>query len=440
LTASNRIDDLCKMLCDIITIGDELLIGQVNDTNSGWIAREMNSIGVRVNQFITVNDRPDHIVEAVRNALSKADIILITGGLGPTRDDLTKETLAGFFNSHLVEDNRVLKELETYFASRGRKLTDTNKKQALVPDNCQVLYNPNGTAPGMWFEKEEKVVVSMPGVPYEMKAMMKQHVIPKVISRYNLPEVFHHTIMTTGVGESFLSDIISDWETALPGYIRLAYLPSPGLVRLRLSCYNSNAAVREEILQLSKHLNTLIGNYIYGYDDVLLEEELGRLLKQNSQSLSIAESCTGGYLSHLITSVPGSSDYYIGSTISYANEVKTRILDVDPELIKSRGAVSEEVALAMVTGVRSTLGSTWSISTTGIAGPGGGSEEKPVGTVWIGISGPSGTFAKKFNFANDRIRNIQMTSMFAMNLLRMEILRQHETAGLEQNPGKENNN
>jgi len=425
------------MLCDIITIGDELLIGQVNDTNSGWIAREMNSIGVRVNQFITVNDRSDHIIEAVENALSNVDIVLVTGGLGPTRDDLTKETLAGFFNSRLIEDARVLQELETYFASRGRKLTDTNKKQALVPDNCEVLYNPNGTAPGMWFEKNEKVLVSMPGVPYEMKAMMRQHVIPKIIHRFNLPEVFHHTIMTTGVGESFLSDIISDWETSLPGYIRLAYLPSPGLVRLRLSCYNSNAAVKEEILQLSKKLNLLIGKYIYGYDDVLLEEELGRLLKENMHTLSVAESCTGGYLSHLITSVPGSSGYYIGSTISYANEVKTRILDVDPDLIRKKGAVSEEVAIAMATGVRTTLGSTWSISTTGIAGPGGGTQVKPVGTVWIGIAGPSVSFAKQFNFANDRIRNIQLSSMFAMNLLRMEIIRLQETAILEQNPEQE---
>jgi nicotinamide-nucleotide amidase len=426
------------MLCEIITIGDELLIGQVYDTNSGWIAREMNSIGVRINQFITVNDRSDHILGAVSDALSRADIVLITGGLGPTRDDLTKETLAGFFKSRLIEDSRVLEELENYFASRGRKLTETNRKQALVPDNCEVLYNANGTAPGMWFEKDEKVLVSMPGVPHEMKAMMKQHVIPKIISRFNLPEVFHHTIMTTGVGESFLSDIISEWETSLPGYIRLAYLPSPGLVRLRLSCYNSNPAVKEEILQLAKQLKPLIGSYIYGFNDVLLEEELGRLLKEFSQTISVAESCTGGYLSHLITSVPGSSEYYIGSTISYANDVKTKILDVEPDLIRSKGAVSREVAEAMANGVRTTLGSTWSISTTGIAGPGGGSAEKPVGTVWIGISGPAGTFAKQFNFANDRLRNIQMSSMFAMNLLRMEIIRQHETAILEQNPGKEN--
>lgn len=410
------------MNCEIITIGDELLIGQVIDTNSAWMATRLNEAGIRVKQMTSVSDDPEHITKELKAALNRSAIVLITGGLGPTKDDLTKDTLCRFFNTTLVEDPKVVHDLTVYFKSRGRELTETNRKQAEIPANCTPVYNKNGTAPGMWFDFEGKVIVSMPGVPYEMKAMMDEIVIPKLSSLFQLPKVSHQTIITTGVGESFLSDLLEPWETRLPPYFKLAYLPSTGMVRLRLSCYQSNDSLEFQLMEELEKAKLLIGKYIYGYNDDTPEKIVGKLLIEKNQTLAVAESCTGGYISHLITSVPGSSTYYIGSTISYANEVKTRFLGVSQEVIADKGAVSEEVAKAMAEGVRSTLGSTWAISTTGIAGPGGGTPEKPVGTVWIGLAGPNVLIAKKFQFGNDRLRNIQITAISAFSMLRKEIL------------------
>ncbi len=410
------------MNCEIITIGDELLIGQVIDTNSAWMATRLNEAGIRVKQMTSVSDDPEHITKELKAALNRSAIVLITGGLGPTKDDLTKDTLCRFFNTTLVEDPKVVHDLTVYFKSRGRELTETNRKQAEIPANCTPVYNKNGTAPGMWFDFEGKVIVSMPGVPYEMKAMMDEIVIPKLSSLFQLPIVSHQTIITTGVGESFLSDLLEPWETRLPPYFKLAYLPSTGMVRLRLSCYQSNDSLEFQLMEELEKAKLLIGKYIYGYNDDTPEKIVGKLLIEKNQTLAVAESCTGGYISHLITSVPGSSTYYIGSTISYANEVKTRFLGVSQEVIADKGAVSEEVAKAMAEGVRSTLGSTWAISTTGIAGPGGGTPEKPVGTVWIGLAGPNVLIAKKFQFGNDRLRNIQITAISAFSMLRKEIL------------------
>lgn len=410
------------MNCEIITIGDELLIGQVIDTNSAWMATRLNEAGIRVKQMTSVSDDPEHITKELKAALNRSAIVLITGGLGPTKDDLTKDTLCRFFNTTLIEDPKVVHDLTVYFKSRGRELTETNRKQAEIPANCTPVYNKNGTAPGMWFDFEGKVIVSMPGVPYEMKAMMDEIVIPKLSSLFRLPKVSHQTIITTGVGESFLSDLLEPWETRLPPYFKLAYLPSTGMVRLRLSCYQSNDSLEVQLMEEVEKAKLLIGKYIYGYNDDTPEKIVGKLLIEKSQSLAVAESCTGGYISHLITSVPGSSTYYIGSTISYANEVKTRFLGVSQEVIADKGAVSEEVAKAMAEGVRSTLGSTWAISTTGIAGPGGGTADKPVGTVWIGLAGPNVLIAKKFQFGNDRLRNIQITAISAFTMLRKEIL------------------
>lgn len=410
------------MNCEIITIGDELLIGQVIDTNSAWMATRLNEAGIRVKQMTSVSDDPEHITKELKAALNRSAIVLITGGLGPTKDDLTKDTLCRFFNTTLVEDPKVVHDLTVYFKSRGRELTETNRKQAEIPANCTPVYNKNGTAPGMWFDFEGKVIVSMPGVPYEMKAMMDEIVIPKLASLFQLPKVSHQTIITTGVGESFLSDLLEPWETRLPPYFKLAYLPSTGMVRLRLSCYQSNDSLEVQLMEEVGKAKLLIGKYIYGYNDDTPEKIVGKLLIEKNQTLAVAESCTGGYISHLITSVPGSSTYYIGSTISYANEVKTRFLGVSQEVIAEKGAVSEEVAKAMAEGVRSTLGSTWAISTTGIAGPGGGTADKPVGTVWIGLAGPNVLIAKKFQFGNDRLRNIQITAISAFTMLRKEIL------------------
>ncbi|MBL7914119.1 MAG: competence/damage-inducible protein A [Bacteroidia bacterium] len=410
------------MNCEIITIGDELLIGQVIDTNSAWMATRLNEAGIRVKQMTSVSDDPEHITKELKAALNRSAIVLITGGLGPTKDDLTKDTLCRFFNTTLVEDPKVVHDLTVYFKSRGRELTETNRKQAEIPANCTPVYNKNGTAPGMWFDFEGKVIVSMPGVPYEMKAMMDEIVIPKLSSLFRLPKVSHQTIITTGVGESFLSDLLEPWETRLPPYFKLAYLPSTGMVRLRLSCYQSNDSLEVQLMEEVKKAKLLIGKYIYGYNDDTPEKIVGKLLIEKNQTLAVAESCTGGYISHLITSVPGSSTYYIGSTISYANEVKTRFLGVSQEVIADKGAVSEEVAKAMAEGVRSTLGSTWALSTTGIAGPGGGTADKPVGTVWIGLAGPNVLIAKKFQFGNDRLRNIQITAISAFTMLRKEIL------------------
>ncbi len=413
---------LCEMNCEIITIGDELLIGQVVDTNSAWMAIRLNESGLRVIQITSVSDDKQHIIEALNQAKTRADIILITGGLGPTRDDLTKDTLCEYFDSGLEVNQKVLDHLDAYFTSRGRQLTETNSKQAEVPVKCTTIFNNHGTAPGMLFNESGKVYVSMPGVPYEMKAMMDDFVLPWLEKNYKLPEVFHYTMNTIGVGESFLADLLNDWELALPSHIKLAFLPSIGTVKLRLSCYASNTAIQNEVMTLAEQAKSIISKYIFGFGSDTTESVLGDLLRERKQTLAIAESCTGGYLSHLVTTVPGSSDYYIGSTVSYADDVKSRILDVDPKVIETKGAVSEEVAIAMAVGVRNKLGTTWSLSTTGIAGPGGGSDEKPVGTVWIGIAGPDRQFAKKFHFGNNRFRNIQMSSLYAFNLLRKELL------------------
>ncbi|HEX5002055.1 MAG TPA: competence/damage-inducible protein A [Bacteroidia bacterium] len=410
------------MNCEIITIGDELLIGQVIDTNSSWMAARLNEIGVRVVQKTTVSDDPAHITEAIRRAETRAAVILMTGGLGPTKDDLTKDTLCRYFNTELVMNSKVEADLVSYFSARGRELTETNRKQAELPAACKPLYNKLGTAPGMLFEKDNRVYISLPGVPYEMKDIMTEQVIPLLKIKAGDIAIFHYTMMTIGVGESFLADLISDVESGLPPYIKLAYLPSPGMVRLRLSCYGSNEEKKLQVLDEVNKIKVLISKYIYGYNDETIEMVVGNLLREKGNTVSFAESCTGGYLSHLVTSIPGSSDYYIGSSISYANEVKSKFLGVDPEVIHEKGAVSEEVALAMAKGVRSKLGSTWAVSTTGVAGPGGGTPEKPVGTIWIGLDGPSGSFAKKFNFAGDRLRNIQLTGAFALNMLRKELI------------------
>jgi len=409
------------MNCEIITIGDELLIGQVIDTNSAWMARKLNETGISVTRIATSQDQIDKIIVAINDARKTAKIILMTGGLGPTRDDLTKDALCKYFDSGLKEDPKIVHSLSEYFKSKGRELTVTNRKQAEVPVKCTPVYNDHGTAPGMWFEDGGQIFVSMPGVPYEMMAMMDDYVIPELAKRFSLPRVYHSTLLTVGVGESYLSDLIRNWETSLPDYIKLAYLPSLGSVRLRLSCYDSDPDREKRINEESEVLAGLVNQYLFVKGDIAPEVVIGKMLSERNQTLAVAESCTGGFISHQVTSVPGCSQYYIGSSVSYDNEVKSRFLGVDPLVIKEKGAVSEEVAVAMAIGIREKLGTTWGVSTTGVAGPAGGTPEKPVGTVWIGIAGPDTAYAKLFRFGTNRLRNIQNASLFAFNELRKSI-------------------
>ena len=413
-----KLPHLCNMVAEIITIGDELLIGQVIDSNSAWMAQRLNEAGVRVKWKSTVGDDPELMKQVIGTAMNRSDLVLLTGGLGPTKDDKTRAVLCDFFQCGLVTNQQVLDGLVQYFGARGRAISETNRDQANVPEKCEVIFNHYGTAPGMWFSENGRILVSMPGVPYEMKAMMDAFVVPRVREFFALPEVIHHTITTIGIPESHLSDLLSKWEAALPNRYTLAYLPSPGMVRLRLSCYEAHTSQKSEMLDLLGQLKPLISPYLFSVGDETPEQFIGESLRMRKETISLAESCTGGYISHLITSVPGSSIWYMGSSVSYANEVKTTFLGVDPDVISSKGAVSEEVAKAMAQGIRAKLSTTWALATTGIAGPGGGSDEKPVGTVWIALAGPHGIVARKFRFGDNRLRNIQMTAFSAFKMLR----------------------
>jgi nicotinamide-nucleotide amidase len=412
------------MKAEIITIGDELLIGQVVDTNSAFIATKLNEAGIHVYQITSVSDNKEHIMEALDNATRKADLIIMTGGLGPTNDDITKLTLCEYFKVGLRFDAEAYKDVEYVFKIRGREVTEVNRRQAELPENCSALRNKNGTAPGMWFDVDGKIYVSMPGVPYEMKALMEDEVIPKLKKQFTLPVIIHRNVFTIGIGESMLAEKIAAWENSLADVgIKLAYLPSIGMVRLRLSTRGSDRSLLEKNVQDKiTELKKLVGEYIFGYDNDTLEEIVGKLLKEKNQTISLAESCTGGYISHLITAVAGSSDYYKGSVIAYAYEIKTIELGVSEELLNTKGAVSQEVVEQMASAVRKKFHTDYAIAVSGIAGPGGGTPEKPVGMVWIAIATPQRVFSKKCQFANNRLRNIQMTANTALNLLRKEII------------------
>ena len=414
----NILPHLCGMNAEIITIGDELLIGQVIDTNSSWMAQRLNEAGVRVVRKQTVGDLPEQMAEVIKAALNRSDIVLLTGGLGPTKDDKTRDVLCAIYDCGLVVDGQTLARMEAYFTARNRVLIDTNRDQSNVPDKCTPIPNHHGTAPGMWFDENGKILVSMPGVPYEMKAMMDEFVIPRLRNQFALPEVVHQNLTTMGIPESHLSDLLTKWESELPARYKLAYLPAPGIVRLRLSCYDAGMHDASAMTELMDGLATLVQPYLFSRGDSTPEQAIGEMLRIRNQTISVAESCTGGYVSHLITTVPGSSIWYMGSSVSYDNEVKSTFLGVDANIISTKGAVSEEVARAMAEGIRSKLKTTWSIATTGVAGPGGGTPEKPVGTVWIALSGPFGTHAKMFRFGDNRLRNIQMTTLMSLKMLR----------------------
>lgn len=410
------------ILAELLTIGDEILYGQIVDTNSQWMSVELDKVGIKVIRKTTVGDQEDEILASFAEAEKRADIILITGGLGPTSDDLTKPLLAKYFNCELKIHEEALAEVTEFFVSRGRELTETNRQQAALPICCTKITNPIGTAPGMWFEKNGKVFMSMPGVPHEMKKMMTERVIPRLLQTYKMPVITHKVIRTVGIGESMLADKIESWEKSLPTHIKLAYLPSLGEVKLRLTGFgDSSQALQKEIDELGEKLLPLAGEYIYGYGEESLEVSIGKKLREKKLTLSIAESCTGGYLSHLITSVPGSSDYFLGSMIPYAYEIKMRQLGVKPEILEKYGAVSEPTIIEMANIVRAKFNTDIGVATSGIAGPGGATPDKPVGTIWIAYSDKYQTVTKRLKLSKERMINIRMSSAAVLNLIRLSL-------------------
>ncbi|MBI1767629.1 MAG: competence/damage-inducible protein A [Bacteroidetes bacterium] len=410
------------ILAELLTIGDEILYGQIVDTNSQWMSVELDKVGIKVIRKTSVGDVEEEILTAFAEAEKRADIILITGGLGPTSDDLTKPLLAKYFNCEMKLHAEALEELSTFFKSRGRELTETNKQQAMLPVCCTKITNVIGTAPGMWFERNGKIFMSMPGVPHEMKRMMAEQVVPRLKEKFKPPVIVHKIIRTIGIGESIIADKISAWEKALPSHIKLAYLPGIGEVKLRLTGMGKEENVlKKEIESLTEKLSPLISEYVYSYSDESIQEAVGRMLRELKLSLSIAESCTGGYVSHLITSVPGSSNYFLGSMIPYDYQIKMRQLGVKPEVLEQYGAVSEPTIIEMANIVRAKFNTDIGVATSGIAGPGGATPEKPVGMVWIAYSDKHHTVTKKLQLSTDRMLNIKAASIALLNLIRLSL-------------------
>ena len=416
------------MTVEIINIGDELLIGQVVNTNASWMAEQLSMGGFSVARVTVISDSRGDILQALSEAGGRARIVLISGGIGPTKDDITKHTLCEFFSTRLAFNQEAYDDVEALFARRGFAMTELNRQQAELPENCTGVPNRLGTARGMWFEKkqpggETTIYVSMPGVPFEMKEMMSLYVIPWLKKKFDTPFILHRTVLTQGVGESFLAEQIAAWEDSLPAYIRLAYLPQPGIVRLRLSATGTDQdklllEVEEEVAKLKE----IIPGFIFGYDDETLEGITGRMLVEKKATLAVAESCTGGYIAHLVTSVPGSSAYFKGSVVAYSNDIKEKILGVDPALIRQFGAVSAEVVTAMAMGLKERFQADYVIATSGIAGPDGGTPEKPVGTTWIAIAALGEVVASCYLFGDSRERNIRRAALQALNLLRKKML------------------
>ncbi len=413
------------MKAEIITIGDELLIGQTVDTNSAWIGAELSLAGFDICRKISIHDRREDILDAVSDAVSRYDIVILTGGLGPTSDDITKQTLCDIFDGTLVINTNVLSMINEMMMRRGIPMNENNRKQAEVPDSCRVLYNKMGTAPGMWFEKEGTIFISMPGVPYEMKYIMNEHVLPELKKRFHSQVIIHRNIMTYGTSESRLAEMLAGFESSLPSEIKLAYLPSYGIIKLRLTGTGSNKDTVEKIVneQVVK-LYSIIPQLIYSEIDEPIESYIANLLKERGLTICTAESCTGGKIAQMLTSIPGSSQYYKGSVIAYDNSVKTSLLNVPEGMIAEYGAVSEQVVAKMAVEVRKKLKTDYSVATSGIAGPDGGSELKPVGTVCIAVSSDNGVgvITEKYVFGSERILNINGFSIASLNLVRKQIL------------------
>ena len=419
------------MTAEILTIGDEILIGQITNTNSVWIAQQLNLAGIRIVHMASVADEEVAIIHALDAAAGRADFVFVTGGLGPTKDDVTKKTFARYLDTTLEMDEEVLQDVDSFFTRRGRELTDINRQQALVPKGCQVIRNRNGTAPGMWMVKNGTVFISMPGVPHEMKAMVADWVLPKIKAENTLPHIYHKTVLTQGIGESVLAQMIEAWEDSLAAKdIKLAYLPQAGQVRLRLSGFGPDPLLLRKTIDAEvETLKGLAEKYIFGYEaygeeSPTLEKILSQLLRERKQSLALAESCTGGYISSLITAIPGASDVFKGGIVPYTNAAKHELLQVDKAIFETVGAVSRECVEQLAGHVLKKLDSDYAIAVSGIAGPTGGSEEKPVGTVWIAVADREQVHAQKFLFGTNRQFNIIMTANAALNMMRKFILKE----------------
>ena len=414
------------MKATIVTIGDEILIGQIVDTNSGFIAKALDKIGVQTHEMLSISDDKKHILDTFSSLQNKVDLVVITGGLGPTKDDITKKTFCDYFDDILVEDKAVLDHVtEIIEGFYKRPITQLNRDQALVPSKCEVLFNKMGTAPGMWMKKENTVYISLPGVPYEMKYLVENEIIPKIVNEYKRPYILHKTIMTYGEGESRIAEKIESWENNLPDFIKLAYLPSPGKVRLRLTARGENKELLEKSIQENvESLTKIISEIIVGFDeDETIEVIIGRLLTSQNKTIATAESCSGGKIAQMLTSVAGSSNYFRGSVVSYATDTKIDILNVSTKIINDYSVVSTEVAKAMAIGIQKIMKSDYAIATTGNAGPSKGDSEAEVGTVFIALVTPNGVFVEEFNFGQPREKVIDRTANKALEMIQKEILK-----------------
>ncbi|RXQ94435.1 competence/damage-inducible protein A [Ancylomarina salipaludis] len=411
------------MQAEIITIGDEILIGQIVDTNSAWMSKELNAIGISVNRITSISDTKEAIVNSVEEAMSRVDLILMTGGLGPTNDDITKKTLSDYFACELVQDDQLYGKIEERLARYKIGMNAFNREQALVPQGARIIPNHFGTAPCMWFSRDNKHVISMPGVPFEMKNIMQTELLTRLSSEFHCPHVLHQTVMVQGLGESVLAEMLQDWEANLPSVVKLAYLPSPGVVRLRMSLVGDDEAELKAIVEEQlAGLKTILGERIFAFDDEKIEQVIANLLLDTRKTVALAESCTGGNMAHMLTAMAGSSAYFKGSVVAYSNEVKANVLGVDINALEEFGAVSQQVVEQMATGASKAIGSDYAIATSGIAGPDGGTDEKPVGTVWIAVASADKVISEKFVFSKERGRNIRMASQAGFNLLRKLIL------------------
>lgn len=409
----------------ILTVGDEILIGQIIDTNSAWMGQQLNLMGAQIDKIITVGDSFEDIVRELKRSEAEADVILITGGLGPTKDDMTKNALANYLGVRMVFHEPSWQRMQRFFQRLGRTPTPAHKDQCFMPDGATILYNKMGTAPGMWFEAAGKIIVSMPGVPYEMKYLMEHEVMPRLRKKFPGSPIAHRTLLTVGEGESRIAEKLADFEAQLPDYIKLAYLPNLGRVRLRLTGRGTEQKQLEaELDWYLDQMHDLLSDLVFGRENQKLEAVIGDQLRQQGLRLGTAESCTGGYIAHLITSIPGSSDYFAGSVVSYSNTLKERILGVSPQTLAEHGAVSAATVSEMAKGALTTLGVDLALSVSGIAGPGGGSDQKPVGTVWMAVADQQRVEAVKLQAGKDRLKNIQYASVHALNLVR-KFVQQH---------------
>ncbi len=414
------------MQATIVTIGDEILIGQIVDTNSGFIAKSLDKIGVEIHEMLSISDNKKHILDTFAKLQNKVDLVIITGGLGPTKDDITKHTFCEYFEDQLVVNEKILAHVtELIEGFYKRPISQLNKDQALVPSKCEILFNKVGTASGMWMKKENTVFISLPGVPAEMKYLVENELVPKVAQEYKRPYILHKTILTYGQGESLVAERIENWENNLPEYIKLAYLPSFGKLRLRLSARGTNKEFLEEAIEKNVvSLTQIIGDIIVGFDEgETIEVMVGRLLTQDRKTISTAESCTGGKIAEMFTSVAGSSNYFRGSVVSYATDTKVSILGVSQNTIDNHSVVSAEVAKEMVLGIQKLMKTDYAIATTGNAGPNKGEANAEVGTVFIALATPSGVIIEEFNFGQPREKVIDRTTIKAFEILQKEILK-----------------